>query len=341
MTKSQRIIGYDIMRIIAASMVVCIHSNVYYLHNATDKIQWLAVMIMTALCVVSVPLFFMVSGACNIVKEETTSFVVLFKFKIPKTFIPFLVWSLIYVVLRIVTGKAEFTAVTFLSLIWEPAYYQFWFMYSLFGMYLCIPIFQFLILKSSKHLLQYILIFWLVSSLILPLLVRYVPGFRLSQHFDLIFLEGYWGYFFLGGYLRKYVSNCDKRTIASLFFLGLIITIGGAIIEWKFTPEDKYYGYWYSAYLLPGAAMMAVGVFLFFQDVKIKTSYHRVVCLLSELTMGVYYIHLLFITAYEMATIGKQPTFINAVVKLGVIVFVSFLACAILKKVKPLRKFLI
>lgn len=341
MDRSERIIGYDIMRIIAATMVVCIHSNVYFLHRATNEAQWLAIMLMTAVCVVSVPLFFMVSGAGNLVKNDIISFQVLFKRKIPKVFIPFVIWSLIYVCFRIAGGKIECNYHAVISLLWEPAYYQFWFMYSLLGLYLCIPVFQYLIIKSSKKLLQYIILFWIISSLIFPLLERYLPGFKLSEHFNLIFLEGYWGYFFLGGYLRKYpITQPIKRGVI-LASAGTIITFISAILEWQLTPADKYYGYVYCAYLLPGAALMTVGVFLILQHLNISTKKHRVIIYLSGLTMGIFYIHCLLINGYEMLFRNVSPTPFHAIVKLVVIVILALLICMLLKKVKLFKQYLL
>lgn len=341
MDQKSRIIGYDIMRIIAATMVVCIHSNVYFLNNAENEIQWLAIMLITALCVVSVPLFFMVSGAGNLVKDDITSFQVLFKRKIPKVFIPFIIWSLIYVGLRIYVGKIDFDSSAFLSLLWEPAYYQFWFMYSLLGMYLCIPIFQNLIIRASKKSLQYIIAFWIISSLIFPLLERYLSGFKLSEHFNLIFLEGYWGYFFIGGYLRKYPLPKPVITGIILFIVGTIITMVSAIIEWKLTPADKYYGYVYCAYLLPGAALMSVGVFLILQHINTPNKWHKTIIYLSGLTMGIFYIHCILINTYEVVFYGVSPTALNAVLKLFVVVILATVICMGLKKVKPLNKYLL
>lgn len=341
MDQSKRVIGYDVMRIIAATMVVCIHSNVYFLSNAVNEVHWLTIMLMTAVCVISVPLFFMVSGAGNLVKEDIISFQTLFKRKIPKVFIPFVIWSFIYVGLRIATGKIEPDYHAFHSLLWEPAYYQFWFMYSLLGMYLCIPIFQYLIIKSNKRLLQYIILFWIISSLVFPLLERYLPGFKLSEHFNLIFLEGYWGYFFLGGYLRKYPISKPKRRGIELAVAGTIITFVSAILEWRLTPADRYFGYVYCAYLLPGAALMTIGVFLIFQHINFSEKIHRIIIYISGLTMGIFYIHCLLINAYEIIFRNISPTPFNAVIKLFVVVALALLICMVLKRIKPLNKYLL
>ena len=341
MNLNERIIGYDIMRIIAASMVVAIHSNVYFLDIPNKGFDWVAVMILTSLCVVSVPLFFMVSGSGNLVKQNLTSVADIFKIKIPKIFIPFLIWSLIYIIIRISAGKIKLTTGLFLSLIWEPAYYQFWFMYSLFGIYLCIPILQYLVIKSPKSLLQYVLAFWFVGSIILPAITRFVPWFKLSNHFDLIFLEGYWGYFVLGGYLLKYPPKNERKVGIYSLVLGTIITIICAILEWQFVPADRYQGYVYSAYLLPGATLMTLGVFILLQKVKIKDKYRKTIEYFSGLTMGVFYIHFLFITAFEMVFKQVDYTLVNALIKLIVMLFISFGTCVIWKKIKLLNRYLL
>lgn len=341
MPADTRIIGYDIMRIVAATMVICIHSNVYFLEKCADQRQWLIIMIMTALCVVSVPLFFMVSGAGNLVKEDVISIKRLLKVKIPKVFIPFLIWSIIYVVLRIAMGKIEATTEAFTSLIHEPAYYQFWFMYSLLGLYLCIPFFQYIVINANKRLLQYIIAFWMISSLVLPMLERYIPGFKLSSHFNLIFLEGYWGYFFAGGYLRKYPPRHDKKVGLILLVVGLAITAASAVIEWLYTPPAQYYGYVYCAYLLPGAAMMSIGLFLLLQRLRVRVFWRDIIYYLSGLTMGIFYVHTILVNGYEMIFKDVAPTPLNAVIKLLVVFCSAILICAVLKAIKPINKYLL
>lgn len=341
MNQGERIIGYDIMRIVAATMVCVIHSNVYFLLNAGHTWHWLMIMLMTALCVVSVPIFFMVSGAGNLVKDDVISTSQLFKVKIPKIFIPFAVWSIIYVIARIAMGKIEADAHAFVSLLWEPAYYQFWFMYSLLGMYLLLPVFQYMIIQMDKRLSQYVIVFWIVSSLVLPMLVRYIPGFKLSSHFNLVFLEGYWGYFFLGGYLRKYTLPHEKLTATVLLVAGTAITLVSAVLEWYCTPTEKYYGYVYCAYLLPGAAMMTSGLFLLLQRIRIYDKYKRAIYSMSGLTMGIFYIHTMLVNGYELVFTDIAPTTLNAIIKVIIVIVAAIIICAGLKQIKPLRKFLL
>lgn len=303
-------------------MVVAIHSNVYYLSFRDGSARWFVAMELTALCVISVPLFFMVSGAVNIGREETITFKELFCRKIPKQFIPFVNWSIIYVVTRMAMGKITVSVDGFISLLWEPAYYQFWFMYSLLAIYLCIPVFQFLLQKADKKILQYILVVWLIGSVFFPLGLRYIPRFRISEHFDLIFLEGYWGYFFLGGYLRKYRLKNSKKLGRILMIAGVTTTGVASAVEWLFTDPQKYYGYVYGAYLLPGAVMATVGVFLLLSEVEIQGKNRERILYISGLSMGVYYVHTLVIGSLEVF-------FVEYGIGVGIAIIKWLLACSL------------
>ena len=62
MERKSRIIGYDYLRIIATFMVVMIHGSVAFLAGENTSLHIVA-MELDALCLLSVPCFFMISGA--------------------------------------------------------------------------------------------------------------------------------------------------------------------------------------------------------------------------------------------------------------------------------------
>ena len=297
--KKDRVIGYDLIRVISAIMVVAIHSNVYYLQIEKGSINWILIMELTAMCVVSVPLFFMVSGAVNLGKAQAITIRELYKRKLPIQFVPFLMWSFIYIIARMIMGKIPVSLKSVFSLIWEPAYYQFWFMYTLLGLYLCIPIFQFIIQNSDKKLLQYIVFFWIITSIIIPMAVKYIPGMNWSSHLEFDFLEGYWGYFFLGGYLRKYPLKESKKWGSIFIFVGILMTGIGSLLEWFCLDGNQYYGYVYSSYLLPGAVLASVGVFMTLSDIQLKGKFRKLVAHFSGFTMGIYYVHMLIVEVFD------------------------------------------
>lgn len=333
MTEQRRHTGYDILRFASIFMVVAIHANVSFLAQNPGSVPWLLVMLFTALCTLSVPLFFMLSGALLLEKEEPVSLKEVYLKRIFKQAVPFVLWSVIYVAARIVKGKIPFSFGSFASLLWEPAYYQFWFMYTLLAIYLLLPILQALVKDLSKRLLEYALLLWFLFAIAVPTISYIVPQFSISSHVDLILCEGYIGYFLLGHYLHKYGADISVKKAAAAAVMGIAIVFAGALAEWFLCSADTYEGYFYKSYLTPGVALGASGVFLLFQNGKFSFGgkAKKAITLLSENALGVYYIHMLVLTALEY-TVFKQETLLLLAGKVLSVVAGSLLLSFIFQK---------
>ena len=343
--EQRRNYGYDILRVIAISMVVAIHANAAYLwQKPAGSLGALLTLQITALCVSSVPVFFMLSGALLLDVPETVSLKDLFRKRLRKQFIPFALWSVIYTVVRIITGKIPLSFTSFLDLFNEPAYSQFWFMYTLLGIYLILPFLQILVNKLTQNRFRYLLILWFVFSILIPLLSHYTP-FRLSNHVDLVLSEGYIGYFLLGFYLKKYRSETSGTAGLLLFAAGTVITGITVWIEWLNTNVENAVrvGNTYGNYLLPGAVLSAIGLFLFFQNNKTPSSNKTkaVISELSLLTMGVFYIHMLVLTALDFFGLIKSNVFWMNVCKCVMIIVISFCVSFLISKIPIINTLLL
>ena len=340
----ERKLGYDLVRIISILMVVAIHSNVAYLSGEQGTAGWYFVMLLTSVCLVSVPLFFMVSGALLLDTEEVISLKPLFFKRILKQAIPFLVWSVIYVVVRIINNKIPFTLSAFTDVLHTPAYYQFWFMYSLLAIYLLLPVLQAIVIKLEKKHVEYLLILWAIFSIIVPVLQRFIPKLKLSEHADLVICEGYIGYFLLGYYLKKYHSlvSCKK----ALFFglIGIMITAIFAVLEYVVCAKNGtiYIGYFYKTYLTPFVVLAVVGLFLFFQNAK-YTDKEKPIKLLntgSNLSIGVFYVHMLVLTLLEYLGFTGENNVLIVLLKIVSVYGVSVLISLIISKIPFVKKIL-
>lgn len=338
MKKEGRIIGYDILRIIAIIMVVIIHSNVIYLSNNQGSVLWILVMEFTALCVVSVPVFFMLSGAVLLDCTEIVGIKQLFAKRISKQIIPFMAWSIIYVVLRIAMGKIPLSIDSFLSLLNEPAYYQFWFMYTLLSIYLLLPILQKIVIHASKTLMEYILLLWIIFCVLIPMISKYIPKLTLSSHIDLIVCEGYIGYFLLGYYLKKYPifkENCNNWI---LMISGIVITTIGAMVEW-FLNRDSYTGYVYCSYMLPGAVLASIGLYsgMLNKKWRMNVGLEKIITSLSSLSIGVFYIHMLVLTGLEYLGITGTTNIGELAFKIILTYIISLMLALVISKIKYFR----
>lgn len=105
-------ISFDIARIIAISMVVVIHANVSFIQSTEGLLFKIGTHI-TGSMTICVPLFFMVSGALLLNLEQSASLRNLFEYRVKKIFVPFFIWSVIYLLTRMILGKVERSIGTF------------------------------------------------------------------------------------------------------------------------------------------------------------------------------------------------------------------------------------
>lgn len=295
MSSREHIYGFDYIRMLSAFMVVFLHSCVAYLAANRGESGWVVCSGLVSLCHVSVPLFFMVSGAVNMSGAAPVTLERLYRKKLPKLFIPFLIWSLIYVFARILTHKIPFALSSFTSLLYEPAYYQFWFIYTLLGIYLLLPLLELIVLNASRRQLEYLLILWGIFSLLIPTLTCYEPEIRLSKHVDLVLNEGYVGYFILGYYIWKYYRGRGVRFCAGLISSGYLLSLLDGWLQWRIG------GVWGGGYLSIGTAIATTGMFLLLGEARSPGTERQkqLVRTLGIFTLNIYYVHMLFVTLLE------------------------------------------
>ena len=132
----------DFMNIFACFGVVCLHcSGLVFCFSETRA--WFAAMFVQTVFHFAVPVFFMISGTTLLEYRARYSTKAFFKKRFTKTGIPFVFWSLFYLLVPTVFGKAPlptFEAVRN-GIFNNGANNVFWFFYVIFGIYLSMPAF--------------------------------------------------------------------------------------------------------------------------------------------------------------------------------------------------------
>lgn len=338
----ERNIGYDVLRILSIFLVVVIHANARFLSEVQGMTMRVIVTLLSSLCLVAVPVFFMLSGALHLEREEPICLKELYLKRIPKQAVPFLLWSLIYIFARIIMGKLPFAISSFTSILSEPAYEQFWFMYTLLAIYLLLPLLQVLARNLSKQLLEYLLVLWIIFSTVIPNITVFIPSFSISAHVDLILCEGYIGYFFLGYYLKKYGGEVSAKKSSVLTLFGFTFIIVCALAERVFCAKmgRVFEGWFYNSCLTPAVILASAGLFLLLQNRSWNARRYSGIIALSQYTLGVYYLHMLVMTALENAGVTTNGSFLLHVAKVCLIYGVSFIATWCISKVPVAGKWL-
>src|SRR5699024_9905213 len=96
----------DVLNILACLCVVFMHCN-GIVHSYENTRAWKESMIVETVAYWAVPVFFMISGATLLGYRDKYSTTVFLKKRMVKTVIPFVIWTVINIVFKTVTGLME------------------------------------------------------------------------------------------------------------------------------------------------------------------------------------------------------------------------------------------
>ena len=148
-----------VLSVIACFFVIMLHS---YTLGFEETSNWILERIFRGIAYCAVPIFFMISGATLIDYRERYDTKTFFKKRLLKTLLPLIIWSIIYFIVKIISGQIDTNNINFRFIIdyfinvrMNPV---FWFLVVIIGIYLCIPVIS-LIPKENRKKHFYILLF--------------------------------------------------------------------------------------------------------------------------------------------------------------------------------------
>jgi len=337
----QRSYWLDLIRVVSIFLVVMLHVAAGLL-NKWGKIpfsEWMAGNVYDSLARISVPLLFMVSGSLLLKKKEPSK--EFFLKRASKLLIPFMVWSLIYLIWYCkVDAKGTCSNETVLRLLLlDGTYYHLWFLYTLTGLYLVTPLLRLITTSGDKSILWYFVALWLFFQ----------PGMSIVENIWHIQIgvyvpmaTGYIGFFVLG-YLFSEIS-LPPRGMPLLFiiwFLSTAITVAGTyLISLR---QGEFSGIFYD-YLGINVILASVSAFILLKLLAMqKILQHPFIThwiyRIAARSFGIYLIH-----ALVLGIIVEHIPLIQINVQMGyplwsipfvsaVTFTLSFLAVSVLQKI--------
>lgn len=118
-----------------------------------------------------VPLFVMLSGALLLQPAKVEEPIKVFlKKRLSRIGLAFFFWSAIYFVWGYYVNNTQLTlnSVTQM-LLSDGAYYQFWFIYLIVGLYLITPILRVIVAYANQKIIRYFIILWFITVAIIPI----------------------------------------------------------------------------------------------------------------------------------------------------------------------------
>ena len=327
MSNNSRIIWVDVLRLMAMLMVIAGHSvDIYNATPQDDPMNGFWGAFIGSLMRPSVPLFAMMTGMLLLpVREDAGDF---YRRHIPRVLIPMLFWSVVYYLLPWFTGVIGFdksviswlfpfeyspsqewsdtlSNITKIPFTFNNYTVHMWYLYMLIGLYFIMPYFSAWVERNDRTLTRTYIILG-GCSLLLPYLSQIISpdlyGECAWNKFGTFYsFAGFTGYLLLGHLLGRGNPLPSRKIIAMgamLYFAGYIITYTGfatLIAQYSYEQEpDLLEMFWQLC--SPNVALMALGMFLAVQRVKITSQ--RVKNILASTTkcsFGAYLMHYIFI----------------------------------------------
>lgn len=273
----ERNYNYDIMRVLACIMIICMHAPMPNLNANGIILSTISYFTAPGLC-----LFFVISGSLLLpIKTDTTTFL---KKRLGKVIMPTLVFTILYIILNCINGEQQNILRTICSIPFSAqGHGVLWFMYTLIGLYLVAPIISKWLDSASKREVELYLLLWVIT-LCFPILKLFV-GINEGNTGVLYYFSGYIGYFILGYYLKKYPESISLKKLIIPDIIAIITPIAFKVMHIEI---DFYSMFWYLSIFV---ALLCTTIYVLISKIKIKKR-GGIVELISNLSFGIYLIHI-------------------------------------------------
>lgn len=344
-----RLVHYDLLRILAAFSVVMLHSASQFWYSLSPETgAWKIANGYDALFRFGVPVFVMISGALFLGKELDVKR--LYTHHILRLLAVYLVWSVAYGLFDCRAYEAKYVTWAIIGFEIEGGRYHLWFLPMIVGIYILLPLLHSWIRHVEKKTLEYLLLVFLVLQIgretLTVLLQNQMAEFVINilDVPELSMACSYVGYFVLGYYIttigipRKWHKIIYWAMIPAAV---LNIVISDISSVRKGAPDGTIYDS-YGAFTF----IIVVGLFLFFAEVVSKVRYgefaRKLIGEISFATFGVYVMHLMCIEwLAEWGIDSMMLPNIIGIPLLAVLVFlICFILAAILRRIPVIGKYI-
>lgn len=342
------ILYFDLLNIFACFAVVALHVN-GAVHTFAKTRNWVSCMFIEALFYFAVPVFFMLTGATLMNYRKRYDTGAFFKKRIFKTFVPFMIWSIIGICWSIFYTKGMKisdinTPAKFISAVINcKGMGIYWFFPALFSVYLTIPLFSLVDEDKrigKKGIFTYLILVYIVLNVLLPFVCR-LTGIQWNSALNAVSCGGYVVWFLIGYLLAN--TDISKKFRILIYILGLL----GFFMYFYLTVQNSFktgrFDKTYAGYMNIPAIFMGTAVFVFFKYGKWNfIDKHekavRIVRNLSSASFGAYLIHY-YLKDFSIRHFGIDPrSTLYRIVGTFIIYGLSVIIVRVIQKIPVIRK---
>ena len=298
----------DILRCLCIFAVVFIHTTANFMVDNYPSVDSKIIMILSIFTSCAVPLFYMLSGAF-LIKDKNTDIKKVLR-KTLHIYLQLILWTIIY---QLMFKFIQHQDIDFVNVIIKSFTISqvghLWFMYPLLGLYVLLPLITKLYVNLNDKQKRYlILILCIIPTIISTIKIKYNDIISLP-YFSVGFPEI--GLFVLGKYLYDKKEICNKKT----FILSLLLIIVGFFLvkyisNFYIDSQGISHSKPYFDYNKLPNLMMIVGIFIIMINAKsvsakLPIKLKKIINYIGANTLGIYFIHMIYIYLFPTIKIGK------------------------------------
>ncbi len=334
-----RIFWLDSVKIIAIFLVIFIHSASTPQLPTTNRLDWIILVFYDSITRICVPLFIMASGALLLGKLE--SYRTFFKKRISRILMPWIFWTVIYLLWFIATNKIQSLS-DFAQQTHELSFSYFWFMPMISGLYLLTPMLRLWIQRATNKDVMYALILWFMIYSVFPLCMKLVsPDFIIPNPFVFEHL----GYFILGYVLLHLQKPLLKAKQLTLLLVGCFMGNSiGTFLAYAFNRPDLQTYFWSNLSFFAIAA--SICAFLLIKSIckKIESTLNKrvvkIVATVSNASLGIYLVHGLILNILPFPQLTMHVPYALKIVIVAIIVLAVSMSIIVTLQKTPVKRFI-
>ena len=298
----QRLFFPDLLRVVAAFLVVLIHVTSIGIQDAPVSSKlWCVSMVLNSISRWSVPVFFMISGMFLLNPEYNVPLKKLYRKNISRIALCIVVWGFFYSLLDQyqyggLSLKSPFVAVY--GILTDNTGYHLWFLYTLLALYIATPTLRVFTANASEGQVRYAVAVWFVFCVCFGAVNRMASAFLDIDGFlpdGAVVIVGSAGYYLLGYYLHRY--PIPGKLVPVLYVLSAACFCAIPVLNVCFPRAGIQVGF--SEWMGIGSFAIASGVFVFASRLReevLPERFCNTVRWFSDRSFGIYLIHVFYVS---------------------------------------------
>lgn len=334
MNPQSRDFSLDAIKTMAIFLVIMIHMSAPGF--VSFGAQWPAATFYESISRASVPLFFMVTGATLLDKDNSISSVLR---RTRVVIIPLLAWSFIYIAYN--TYYYHESTHGWVRAVIQGPVRHLWYLYTLVGIYLFLPLISRFWQNATNPEKLWILAGWIIGASFMPVFRGLTNQVLIG--IDMSYMPIYSGYLLLGAYLYHLAKS--NTALTGIFISFLAWAGGSALTLWltfQKTVADHHYTTIFLDYNSPTVILAAAGAFYFIVSIGKfypKAIPNLIASSVGKRTLGIYLCHMILLdyTPRMVGWVGPMNSWAYYFLCTLLTLILSFIFVYLIQKVRYIR----